>query len=84
MQYLEHSIEEYIEVQIKRGIDFYTVVADLATQMFESIQQMHEIGYIHRDIKPENFRVDKGKVYITDFGTINQVRDEEGKMLVSD
>ncbi|KAJ6227104.1 tau-tubulin kinase 1 [Anaeramoeba flamelloides] len=33
----------------------------LAIEMIDSIQKLHEIGYLHRDIKPSNFLIRKGK-----------------------
>lgn len=56
------------------------VVAYLAVQMLERIQQFHSIGYIHRDIKPQNFVLQRlphttsdeitlnPKVYLVDYG----------------
>lgn len=46
--------------------------------MLEALRQVHSTGHIHRDVKPDNYRVHKGKVYITDFGTVKKVVDEHG------
>jgi serine/threonine protein kinase len=60
------------------GEDIFTVVADVAPKMLEGLRQVHSTGNIHRDLKPDNFRVHEGKVYITDFGTLQSVIDKNG------
>lgn len=57
---------------------------DIATQMLDSIEKVHEAGYIHRDIKPTNFVMGKGKpdrLYIIDFGLSKLHLDKHGKPL---
>jgi serine/threonine protein kinase len=48
------------------------IIKDLAFQMLQRIQSLHEIGLIHRDIKPENFLFgigdNKNQLYLIDFG----------------
>ena len=46
--------------------------------MLEALRQVHSTGHIHRDVKPDNFRVHKGQVYITDYGTVKSVVDVNG------
>jgi serine/threonine protein kinase len=41
--------------------------------MLDCIVEIHRLKRVHRDIKPDNFMVDKGKVHITDFGTILKI-----------
>lgn len=39
------------------------------SEMFTSVNALHELGYIHRDLKPENFLIDStGHIKLTDFG----------------
>ncbi|ODQ77863.1 hypothetical protein BABINDRAFT_163240 [Babjeviella inositovora NRRL Y-12698] len=39
------------------------------SEMFASVNALHELGYTHRDLKPENFLVDhNGHIKLTDFG----------------
>jgi serine/threonine protein kinase len=63
-------LEEYIIERVGKKEDIYSVMADVAPKMLEAVNQVHSTGHIHRDVKPDNFRVHEGKVYITDFGTI--------------
>ena len=63
-------MEEHVNERVAKGEDIYTIVTDVAPKMLEALRQVHSTGHIHRDVKPDNFRVHEGKVYITDFGTI--------------
>jgi serine/threonine protein kinase len=63
-------LEEHVNERIAKGENIYTVLANIAPKMLEAVRQVHSTGHIHRDVKPDNFRVHEGKVYITDFGTI--------------
>lgn len=52
--------------------------------MLNSIEDLHECGYIHRDIKPSNFILGKGKkkqAFIIDFGLCKQHIDAFGTSL---
>lgn len=54
--------------------------------MLDSIEDLHEHGYIHRDIKPSNFILGRGKkrqVYMIDFGLCKQHLDIFGSLLLS-
>uniref|UniRef100_A0A915J777 non-specific serine/threonine protein kinase n=1 Tax=Romanomermis culicivorax TaxID=13658 RepID=A0A915J777_ROMCU len=57
----------------------------LAIQMLESVEDIHNCGYIHRDIKPGNYMLGAGPrrhvVYIIDFGMARKYVDEDGKLL---
>lgn len=50
--------------------------------MLDSIEKLHDRGYIHRDIKPSNFVMGKGKlknkVYMVDFGLAKLHLDMHG------
>jgi serine/threonine protein kinase len=63
-------LEEHIIERVSKKEDIYSVMADVAPKMLEAVRQVHSTGHIHRDVKPDNFRVHEGKMYITDFGTI--------------
>ncbi|ODV94679.1 hypothetical protein PACTADRAFT_50541 [Pachysolen tannophilus NRRL Y-2460] len=55
------------------------------SEMFASVNALHELGYTHRDLKPENFLIDsKGHIKLTDFGlaagTVSTERIESMKL----
>lgn len=60
-------------------------VVQVAKQMIERIQSIHEHNLIYRDVKPDNFLIGKpdtpqaNMVYIVDFGMAKQYRDPKTK-----
>ena len=75
MEYLDHSLTEYIQSKtFQNASDYFNLISSLSVQMIDIIEKLHNIGYIHRDIKPDNFRVHKDKIYLTDFGTIQEYK----------
>lgn len=60
-------------------------VVQVAKQMIERIQSIHEHNLIYRDVKPDNFLIGKpdtpeaNKVYIVDFGMAKQYRDPKSQ-----
>lgn len=49
--------------------------------MLDSIQILHDLGYLHRDIKPDNFLMDiydSSKIYLIDYGLIKKYIDDQG------
>jgi len=75
-------LEEYVKERVDNKEDIYSVVADVAPRMLEALRQVHSTGHIHRDVKPDNYRVHKGKLFITDFGTLKKVTDDNGNLIV--
>ncbi len=54
-----------------KGSSFTNICAyNILVQMLNSIELVHEKGYIHRDIKPSNFVIclEEKNVYLVDFG----------------
>ena len=50
----------------------------MTLDMYQTVEAVHNIGYLHRNIKPDNFRVHDSKVYLTDFGLIKEFKKEDG------
>ena len=75
MQYLDQSVEEYLDT-FKDPAAQDAAILDVAKQMLQGVEQVHNTKYIHRDIKPANFRVHQGKVFITDFGLVKMYVEE--------
>ena len=53
--------------------------------MLDSIESVHDEGYIHRDIKPSNFVIGEGKsknqVFMVDFGLGKRHFKEDGTVV---
>ncbi|KAI5795523.1 kinase-like domain-containing protein [Geopyxis carbonaria] len=70
----------YLAMEYVPGGDFRTLLNNTGvlhfnharfyiSEMFASVNALHDLGYIHRDLKPENFLIDSsGHVKLTDFG----------------
>ncbi|KAM9909143.1 hypothetical protein OXX69_005694, partial [Metschnikowia pulcherrima] len=60
-------------------------VAQVAKQMLQRMQSIHEHNLIYRDVKPDNFLIGKpstpnaNMVYVVDFGMAKQYRDPKTK-----
>ncbi|EGW32917.1 uncharacterized protein SPAPADRAFT_60260, partial [Spathaspora passalidarum NRRL Y-27907] len=61
-------------------------VIQVAKQMIERVESIHEHNLIYRDIKPDNFLIGKpntpeaNQIYIVDFGMAKQYRDPKSKV----
>ena len=75
----------------KHRLDFNPIMAlDILIQMLNSIEALHDRGYIHRDIKPTNFVMgnivpldpkSEFKVYMVDYGLAKMHLDKNSKPL---
>jgi serine/threonine protein kinase len=75
---LEKSIFEHLQDPTKNNRIREDLLAGVAKELILALKEMHSCGFIHRDIKPDNIRVHKGKIYLTDFGTILRALDDDG------
>lgn len=70
LEYLGPSLEDLFELCQKK-FSLKTILL-IVMQILNTIQHIHEKGYLHRDIKPDNFLIgysDKQKyIYTIDFG----------------
>lgn len=70
----------YMAMEFVPGGDFRTLLNNAGylnhqhakfyiSEMFASVNALHQLGFTHRDLKPENFLIDaKGHIKLTDFG----------------
>eukprot|EP00057_Strongylocentrotus_purpuratus_P032498 XP_787864.3 PREDICTED: protein piccolo isoform X2 [Strongylocentrotus purpuratus] len=68
-----------------RGTFSVSTMLRLGVQILESIESIHEVGFLHRDIKPSNFAIGKAaantrKVYMLDFGLARQYTNSQGQV----
>ncbi len=81
MEYIEgRNLKEIIHPPLSpliKGV--FKGVLDIATQIAEGLQDIHNKGIVHRDIKSDNIRItDKGRVKIMDLGLVKslQIKDK--------
>lgn len=84
MKYHEgEDLEEYIKKQ-KIG-SYKEFISEIITPLMNTVDELHDMGYLHRDIKPSNVIMEKGeKPILIDFGSsINFKTKEEKKIMVT-
>ncbi len=78
MQYLGKDLEYYVEKYKKLSVK---TVCQLAYQMINLMEYIHEKHIIHRDIKPDNFVMginqENDQLYIIDFGLAKKYRSSK-------
>ena len=62
----------------KRGPLSIICVAQMAIQIVNALENLHEQGYLHQDVKPDNFMVE-GLI-----GTVNDVVERDFKITLSE
>ncbi|EAR92811.2 kinase domain protein (macronuclear) [Tetrahymena thermophila SB210] len=75
------SLDEYLERQNKEGQLNEENKFQMAIQIIDSVNYIHQFNIIHRDIKPENFLVyldgKQAKIKLCDFGLSAQIPDNQ-------
>lgn len=46
----------------------FSQIKDWARQLIESVQCVHDAGFLHLDVKPENVLLEESKIWLIDFG----------------
>lgn len=46
----------------------YDELVEISRQIVLAVAAVHRVGYLHMDIKPENIVLDKGQIFLIDFG----------------
>jgi len=72
------SLDAWLNKRKKRRITLSSTEAiNLALQVLEEAQLLHNAGFVHHDIKPGNIiRTDKGKLELIDFGVAHHISTE--------
>jgi serine/threonine-protein kinase len=85
-EYGEWQGRGYISMELVRGINLRQLLKEtgalpwdrafeIALQVVEGLQAIHEVGIVHRDLKPANIMIDKAHVVrLMDFGVAKQIR----------
>ena len=72
---LAHHLKPVKKFQLK-------TILQLADQLLQIMENVHNRSVIHRDIKPENILMgnekDQKKVYLVDFGISKEFKDKDG------
>lgn len=78
MELLGHNLAKLSKAGDSRLSPIF--IAALAQQMINTLEFVHNRGYLHRDIKPQNFCMglgDSEAVYLLDFGLATKFMDEK-------
>ncbi|EAR93230.2 kinase domain protein (macronuclear) [Tetrahymena thermophila SB210] len=82
------SLDEYLERQNKEGKLNEDNKFQIAIQIIDSVNYIHQFNIIHRDIKPENFLVyldgKQPEIKLCDFGLSAQIPDNKNSIQTID
>ncbi len=64
----------------RRGPLDLTLALDIVHQILDTLESLHEKGFLHRDLKPSNILVaESGEVYLLDFGAAREWHADAGR-----
>ena len=64
LQQTAHPVTTYCDDILRQNVDGFIMLAN-------TLEKIHELGYVHRDIKPDNLYVWNGRYCIGDFGIVD-------------
>ena len=81
MQLLGKSLEQIFEQILHKEKMSLHCICNIALQIIDILEQIHNKNYIHRDIKPSNFLFgnnssNNNKIYLIDFGLAKKYRED--------
>lgn len=91
VNYISHGVEsrrdyvalEYIEglnlreLMVRKDPLLHDILSDLAVELADALEHVHDQGYMHLDIKPENIIISRaGTLYLCDFDTAQPIPDK--------
>ena len=93
--YITHGVEsrrDYIALDYIEGLNLRELIvrkdplltgilSDLAVELADALEHVHDQGYMHLDIKPENIIISRaGTLYLCDFDTAQEIPDKPLKI----
>ena len=81
MQLLGKSLEQIFEQILHKEKMSLHCICNIALQIIDILEQIHNKNYIHRDLKPSNFLFgnnasNNNKIYLIDFGLAKKYRED--------
>ncbi|MFH1707390.1 MAG: FHA domain-containing serine/threonine-protein kinase [Planctomycetota bacterium] len=84
---IHYAIMEYCEGislgdKLSDGVQQTKLAADIAGQLFDAVQAIHNADLVHRDIKPANVILMKDNVVkLIDFGLVKELNEENASII---
>jgi len=93
--YITHGVEsrrDYIALDYIEGLNLRElmvrkdplltdILSDLAVELADALEHVHDHGYMHLDVKPENIIISRaGTLYLCDFDTAQEIPDKPIKI----
>ena len=77
---LGKSLSDYKKIT---NIISYNSIIEIAFQMINRIEILHNKDLIHRDLKPDNFLFNNNNLYLIDFGFCRKYTDSQGNHIIN-